>query len=165
MPRLPTLALAGAFLALSLPIGSQAQEEVVVVGIAAETRTWIGDVTQKLERRLTQGARRSYQDASATGIVQLTFERADNGRPTAIKVLRHSGEGGMRRFAARSVAGLRHIPPIPGGFEREVHVNILMANSQDQLDGLKHRLVGWEAKRFAANPARRRQLALSLTAR
>lgn len=149
--------------AAQAPAGDQPE---LIVGARALDEAWIDTVGGQLERLLEQDDRPDPTAHIPTGIVQLRSTRMADGAPGDIRTMRSSGGARLRSNAAHVVGGLRDLPRIPPRFTTQnVMVNVVTADSEQQMRRLLSTLAGWERSRHAATPPGERMLALRMTAR
>lgn len=110
--------------AATLFVGSPANAEPI--------GDWVKTVNKQLDRKI------AFPPDGRSGVVMATFERGENGRPTAVTV--DSKDRALARAARITLSRLRQLPPLPEGYgARRIRMQMLVGNPAD--------LAGYRAKR------------------
>ncbi|WP_324828617.1 TonB family protein [Qipengyuania zhejiangensis] len=161
MNKLTILALSAAATAsiIAVPLASQ---EIVVSprGTTTFVQEVSNDLNQQLER-IPMGPR-----FDSHGIVKIRFRSSEDGRPVDISTYQSSGRNQLDAAARRAVRGLTSLAPLPRGANgaNVIQANIIVAQSERQMENYTRRLAREEAARIASSPEERAVLALTLGA-
>lgn len=153
------LAIAPALaLAVTIPLASPAlagvEHEDIVVTSRAEMKDWQANTTRTLNRALERIPRQRSENPSS-GIVQLTFEMGDDGKPANIELLSSGANWTAVRTARRAVLRLGDISDVPVTNAQDARflANIVFATSVEQKDELMAELERSERARLASGTA------------
>lgn len=159
-PKTPKfrLALAPALaLVAMLPIASAAQAgdaaEDIVVTSPEKMAAWKAQTNDALNRALESEPWRSNLRPAA-GIVQLTFELDEAGKPDNIKLYSSTGSWSSIRTARKAVRRLGDLSDVPVTNARDATfiANIIFADSQEQYYEFASTLEQSERARLASAP-------------
>lgn len=160
------LAMAPALaLAVTIPLASPAlagvEHEDIVVTSRAEMKDWQANTTRTLNRALERIPRQRSENPSS-GIVQLTFEMGDDGKPANIELLSNGANWTAVRTARRAVLRLGDISDVPVTNAQDARflANIVFATSVEQKDELMAELERSERARLASGTAESEYIAL-----
>lgn len=147
----PALALA-ATLPFAAPALAGAEHEDIVVTSRAEMQEWQADATRTLNRALERHPRQRNLNPSA-GIVQLTFEMGDDGKPANIQTISSSTNWVSVRVARYAVNRLGDLSDVPvtNADDARFLANIIFANSPAERDELASELGRSESARIASS--------------
>lgn len=154
------LALA-ATLPLAVPAHAGASHEDIVVSSNAAMEEWQQQATRSLNRSLERNPlERSAQPEP--GIVQITFELGDNGRPANIEL--HSSSSNWAavrsaRFAVRRLGDISDVPVADADKARFI-ANIIFADNPQQHGELLALLEQSERERLASETGESELIAL-----
>ena len=156
------LALFAVFAAcLAVPAGSRVQEPgPITVKAPAKPHLphWIQTVGTQIERSLESRSLYRSSYSVPDGAVAIRFMCGADGKPANVTVYRRSGERELDRIAAKAVARIETLHPMPAqiGAGQMVQANIFFAEDRDTLKQLKRQQAGFDrddARHLASQPS------------
>ena len=149
----PVFALAAVVSLTGAAHAGETSDDIVVTSRVA-MEEWQADTTRTLNRALQRAPSERYS-IPEPGIVQITFELGDNGRPTNLEVYSNSSDWSARRsarYAVRSLGDLSDVPVTNPGSAQFI-ANIIFADDDQQRDELEQKLEQYERSRLASDTA------------
>ncbi|EAQ28812.1 hypothetical protein NAP1_14473 [Erythrobacter sp. NAP1] len=145
----PAAALAAA-LAFAAPAAAEHSDAIVVTS-PEKFAEWRENANATLDRALQrEPARRNLRPAS--GIVQLTFEMGDDGKPANVELVSNTGDGASARTAKHAIRWLGDMSDVPVADAENAQflANIIFAESPREYRELNAELQRTERARVAA---------------
>ncbi|MDG5747828.1 hypothetical protein P8Q88_06515 [Qipengyuania sp. XHP0207] len=156
MKTLLTFALAAtaSAAALAVPVSAGGEQDIVVRSPTQSLNEWKADMNAQLDRKLirSDGFR---NQGPMTAIVQIRFTLDEEGKPTNLQTLHHSGArraAYASRFAVRSLRGFDEAP-LPDARAAVYQANLIFARNDREKAELKAELDRVDQARIAANGA------------
>ena len=150
-----------ATLSLSSPAYAGENSDTILVTSPEKMAAWKAEANDVLDRALQREPRRRNL-LPGSGLVQLTFEMGDNGKPANIDLLSNSGNGASARTARLAVRWLRDLSDLPVANPQDAKflANIIFADDQREYRELAAELNRSEAARIAAGGETSQYIAL-----
>lgn len=164
MNKLTKIAAASALaFAVSLPIAlpaSAGQSDANIV--VTQMEQWQENATRRLNRALVRSPNIK-RGVPASGIVQLSFELGDNGRPTNVEVLTNSSNRQAAQTAAYAVRRMGDLSDVPVAdlTNTAFRANVVFADSKRERRDLMAELERKERTKTASKSDGRTYIVLS----
>ncbi len=149
---------------LLLTVGTQA-EDIIVESSSFTHHTWLTQVSRQLDSKLSYPQMLTTNSSQPAGAVSVRFIADQQGRPTALEVVRESGTRALDRAALRAVAKLNSLRPMPTAFNgnHQFRADIVFASSLSESAGLVKKLRQDNARRLLTRkPGDFKEIVLSI---